>query len=232
MNAFTRLSNSLRIHGVSGTTWLALKKIRILASLIEDRWFDYKYNTDTIEIIELDQLDIPSDNKPFGMRYEVTRARPFRKLLHTLQLPRDGVFVDLGSGKGRVLMLAAEYGFRKIIGVEFSSQLNAIAHDNIAVFQEKQHLDSDIEIIESDVVNYEIEPDQIVFFMFNPFYTIIIETLLEKIARSLEKHPRKVWLIYQYPECRPAIDDYGVFKETSRYEWGGCEFIVYENQVL
>ena len=90
MNAFTRLSNSLRIHGVSGTVWLAWKNVRVIGSLIADHWFDYKYNTDTVEIIELDQLDIPSENKPFGMRYEVTRARPFRRLLRALQLPRDG----------------------------------------------------------------------------------------------------------------------------------------------
>lgn len=230
MNAYDRLSRSLRIHGVGGTARLALKKVRVITSLIGDHWFDHKYGTDTIEIIELDRLDIPSENKPFGMRYEVTRARPFRKLLRTLDLPRDRVFVDLGSGKGRVLMLAAEYGFRKVVGVEFSSQLNAIARKNLAAFRKKQPVDVDVEIVESDVVDYEIQPDQTVFFMFNPFYTVIMETIVEKIAQSIDRFPRRVWLIYQYPECRPAIDDYGLFVETSRHEWGGCEFIVYENR--
>ena len=231
MNAIRRLTTSIRNHGLKGTASVAIKKAGVVASMIGDHWFDYKHGTDTIEIIELDRLDIPSENKPFGMRYEVTRARPFRKLLKTLDLPRTGTFVDLGSGKGRVLMLAAEYGFQKVIGVEFSRELNATARNNLAVFRKKQLLEIDVEIVEADVVDYEIQPDQTVFFMFNPFYSEVMEMVVGNIARSVDKHPRKVWLIYLYPECRPAIDDDGVFEQTARHQWGGCEFIVFENRV-
>jgi SAM-dependent methyltransferase len=229
MNAFNRLTTSVRNHGLKGTASIAIKKAGMMASLIGDHWFDYKYGTDTIEIIELDKLDIPSENKPFGMRYEVTRARPFRKLLQTLKLPRNGVFVDLGSGKGRVLMLAAGYGFQRVIGVEFSHELNVIARNNVAAFRKKHPPEIDIEIVEGDVVDYEIQPDQTVFFMFNPFYMEVLEMVLGNIARSVARHPRKVWLIYQYPECQPTIENYGVFKQTARHEWGGCEFVIYEN---
>ncbi len=230
MNAFNRLTTSVRNHGLAGTASLAVKKAGVVAAMIGDHWFDYKYGTDTIEIIELHELDIPSENKPFGMRYEVTKARPFRKLLKALNLPKNGTFVDLGSGKGRVVMLAAEYGFHRIVGVEFSHQLCEIARSNLAFFREKQPLEIDIEIIEGDVVDYEIQRDQTVFFMFNPFYTEVMEMVMGKIAQSVASFPRKVCLIYQYPECRPAIDDEGLFQQTARHEWGGCEFIVYENR--
>jgi SAM-dependent methyltransferase len=230
MNAYRRLASSIRTHGWRGTASLALKKAGAYASLIGDQWFDYKYGTGTVEIIELNRLDISSENKPFGMRYEVTRARPFRRLLRELALPRDSVFVDFGSGKGRVLMLAAEYGFRKVIGVEFSAELCDAARRNLEVFAAKQELEMNFEIVEDDVVDYEIQPDQTVFFMFNPFYTVVLESVLENIARSLDKHPRKICLIYQYPECRSTIDGYGLFFQTARYEWGGCEFIIYENR--
>jgi hypothetical protein len=33
-------------------------------------------------------------------------------------------FVDVGSGKGRMLFVAAEYRFRKVIGVEFATDLH------------------------------------------------------------------------------------------------------------
>ncbi len=198
--------------------------------MIGDRGFDRKYGTDTIDIVELDQLDISSENKLFGMRYEVTRARPMRKLFRVLDLPRDSVFVDFGSGKGRVLMLAAEYGFRKVIGVEFSHQLCSAATRNLKIFAEKQGLAVATEIVEADVADYKITGDQTVFFMFNPFYGEVLEMVADKIAGSVETHPRKVTLIYQYPECREAIEAKGLFKQTARHEWGGCEFLVYENR--
>jgi len=231
MNAINRLTTSIRKHGLFGTASIAVKKAGVVAAMIGDHRFDYKYGTDTIEIIELDELDIPSENKPFGMRYEVTKARPFRKLLKILNLPNDGTFVDLGSGKGRVVMLAAEYGFHRVVGVEFSHQLCVIARNNLTVFREKQPLEIDIEIVEADVTDYEIQRDQTVFFMFNPFYTEVMEMVVGKIAQSVARYPRKVWLIYQYPECRPAIDEERLFEQTARHKWGGCEFIVYENRV-
>jgi SAM-dependent methyltransferase len=228
MNALLRLNKSLEKHGVFGTVWLAFYKLGRVASKVGDYWFDMRHGTDTIQLIELKNLDIDSENKPFGMRYEVTRARPFNRLMKKLDLPTDGVFVDFGSGKGRVLMLAAEWGFKTIVGVEFSHELCETARKNLSTVRERFGLDADIEILEMDVVGYEVKPEENVFFMFNPFDAGIMEVVLDKIAGSVAAHPRHVWLIYQYPECRTAIDAHGAFYETATHTWGGCEFVVYE----
>lgn len=230
MNAYQRFTASLRKHGLLVTVVLAVKKAGVVSSKIADRWFDLRNGTDTLRLIELEQLDIDSQNKPLGMRYEVTRARPFKKLFGRLDIPRDGVFVDFGSGKGRVLMMAAELGFRRIIGVEFSRQLCEVARRNISLFRDKHGLGSDTQIFEMDVVDYQIQPDENVFFMFNPFDTEIMRIVVDKISKSLHDHPRKVWLLYQYPECREAIDENDAFELTSRHQWSGCEFLVYENR--
>jgi SAM-dependent methyltransferase len=230
MNALQRLKTSLEKHGTFGTVWLAFAKLGVAAGMLEDRWFDIRNGTDTVRIVELDQLDIASENKPFGMRYEVTRARLFKKLMKTLDPPLDGGFVDFGSGKGRVLMLAAQHGFDVVVGVEFSHELCEAARKNLATFQAKIGRDLDVEIVEADVVDYEVRPNQNVFFMFNPFDAGIMEVALDKISASVDSHPRRVWLIYQYPECRTAIDGYGRFAETASYVWGGREFVVYENR--
>jgi SAM-dependent methyltransferase len=231
MNAYLRFRQSLERNGLGGTLRLSVKRLRTIASMIGDHWFDYCYGTDTIEIIELDKLDITSENKRFGMRYEVTRARPLRKLLRVLDLPKSGVLVDFGSGKGRVLMIAAEYGFRKVVGVEFSRQLCDTARKNLVKFQNKLVRDLPVEILEMDVVDYEVRPDENIFFLFNPFDVGIVDTVVGNIAKSLEQDPRRAWLIYQYPEFRSAVDANGSFVETGRYEWGGCEFIVYRNRI-
>jgi SAM-dependent methyltransferase len=230
MNAFRRFTTSLGQKGVKQTARLVVKYAGVTASRVGDIWFDIRYGTDTSGIIEVDRLqDVTSPNKRFAMRYEVTRARPLRRLLRRLDLPTDGVFVDIGCGKGRVLMVAAGCGFTRLVGVEYSRELCEIARDNLSQFRRKTGLRFDAEVVEADAVDYDIPPDANVFFMFNPFYSEVLEMVAWKIARSVGQHPRKAWLIYLYPECRAAFDASSAFAETGRHVWGDCEFVVYES---
>ena len=49
----------------------------------------------------------------------------FRKVLASLQIAfHDYTFIDFGSGKGRALLLASEFPFKRIIGLEFSPELH------------------------------------------------------------------------------------------------------------
>jgi predicted RNA methylase len=43
----------------------------------------------------------------------------------------ETTFVDIGSGKGRALIIAAEYAFKRIIGVEYSPSLATICRRNL-----------------------------------------------------------------------------------------------------
>jgi SAM-dependent methyltransferase len=231
MNALRRFTTSLEQKGVRRTARLVVKYVGVAASRAGDHWFDLRYGTDTSGIIEVEHLeDVKSPNKRFAMRYEVTRARPLRRLLRLLDLPTGGVFVDIGCGKGRVLMVAAAHGFERIVGVEYSHELCEVARRNLSVFRDRTGRGFDAEVVECDAVDYDIPGDANVFFLFNPFYSEILELVAWKIARSVAEHPRKVWLIYLYPECRAAFDGNSAFAEAGRYVWGDCEFVVYENR--
>jgi len=230
MNAIRRFTSSLEQKGVKQTARLVVKYIGVAASRAGDLWFDIRYGTDTSGIIEVDQIEVDSPNKKFAMRYEVTRARPLARLLRLLSLPTGGRFIDVGCGKGRVLMVAARHGFARITGVEYSPELCEIARRNLALFRRKTGLQFDAEVVEADAADYDIPPDADVFFMFNPFYKEILEVVAGNIASSVREHPRKVWLIYLYPECRSAFDGNSAFMETGRHVWGDCEFVVYENK--
>jgi trans-aconitate methyltransferase len=74
--------------------------------------------------------------KQHAEKYKATRARYFRKLMKRVHLPRDGVFVDVGCGKGRILLLAVEHGLNRVVGIEISPTLCKIAEKNIAGFSE------------------------------------------------------------------------------------------------
>ena len=135
-------------------------------------------------------LEIKSENKSRGVRYEPTRARPLRRLLRVLNLPKDSVFVDLGCGKGRILLLACEYGFKRVKGVDFSPQLCEVAKKNLAIYKQKKGLGAEVVIMESDVVDYQLQDDENIFFMFNPFDKVVMERVVGNIAQSLRRNPR------------------------------------------
>src|SRR5262249_39527165 len=94
---------------------------------------DHQLGIHTTRPVPLEGLDIDGDNAVHGNRYEPTPYGVLEDMFTELDLdyPRFA-FVDLGSGKGRILCLAAAYPFRRVIGVEFSRELHAIAKTNLA----------------------------------------------------------------------------------------------------
>ena len=156
-----------------------------------------------------------------------------RTVLRKLDLPKDGVFVDLGSGKGRVLLIAAQSGFQRIIGVEFSRELCEIARENVNAFRRQTQIEAQIEVIESDVATWPIDCGYNVFFMFHPFKINVLARFLENLHSSLTQFPRKIWLVFNNPtdEDDKVIGDFGLFGATQEFKPGGASysFRVYHN---
>ena len=65
------------------------------------------------------------------------------------------VFVDLGSGKGRTLLLASEYPFRRIVGVELSPKLHRIAKTNVEKFRSEEQRCRTFALHCMDAVRYD-----------------------------------------------------------------------------
>jgi len=198
---------------------------------IEDFSFDFKYGTNTMSPVRLCALNIKSENKIKGFKYRPTRAKPFKKLMTTLDFPDDSVFVDFGAGKGRVILLASQYRFKRVVGIEFSPQLCKEARKNFAIFKKKSKTFDQVEIIESDVVDYEIGDDENVFFLFNPFNGTVMNRLLRNLAISLEKKKRKIWLIYNHPVYRDIIESQDIFYKLDEFILCGSDFVIYTNDL-
>lgn len=107
-------------------------------------------------------------------------------------------FVDLGSGKGRALLMAARHPFRRIIGVEFMPDLNAIARQNIAE-------DSRIECRQMDARDFEFPAGPLVVYLFNPFPEPVFAAMLRRLECSWEENPRPVYLAYRSPEFESLL---------------------------
>jgi hypothetical protein len=84
---------------------------------------DRTYGSETSGRIPLDRLEIDSPNVAEGVQYEPVSELYFRRMLGALRIPPDTyVFVDLGSGKGRALVMAAEWPFKRFVGIDFSPE--------------------------------------------------------------------------------------------------------------
>jgi predicted rRNA methylase YqxC with S4 and FtsJ domains len=89
------------------------------------RTFDRRHGTETSEIVEFPDHLVSGDNQQYGNSYVPTPPKTFHRIMRSLDIGfRNFTFIDFGSGKGRVVMLALEYGFKKVVGVEYSVTLH------------------------------------------------------------------------------------------------------------
>jgi SAM-dependent methyltransferase len=136
-------------------------------------------------------------------------------------------FIDMGSGKGRVLFVAAEYPFRKVIGVEFSNDLHEEALANIKRYNYRGQRCADIEPVHADAREFEFPNENLVIYLFNPFGPEVMGRMLANLERSIEQHPRHVIVVMLWPEQSHLVEQMPVmrvYRKTRRhhiYQAGG-----------
>ena len=132
-----------------------------------------------------------------GVQYQPSEPQLFREMLEKLPASFEGfTFIDLGSGKGRTLLMASRYAFRRIIGVELLPELHAIAAQNIAQYKDAGQKCFSIASRALDARQFDFPHEPTVLYLFNPFPEHILEDVLDKLRRSLLASPRPVYVIY------------------------------------
>jgi len=216
---FRTLFQVVRERGVART-------LPVLVSHLADLRFEARYGTDTVSWVRIEDLEIDSDNKDRAVDYQPTQRLPLMRLLETLDIPRDRVFLDLGSGKGKALLIAAEFGFETLRGVEFSPELCRVAEDNCEKYRKRTGNRTSFRIIESDAILYEFT-DEAVIYLFNPFDAWVLRFVMENLAQSLQTHPRRAWIIYRRPLHREVIERVEGIRLLGEYRCWGSDFCVF-----
>lgn len=157
-------------------------------------------------VIELEELGLAGADR---IRYKSLGWSVLPRILSAREVSEHDVFIDYGSGMGRLLYIAAaRYPFRRVLGLELSEQLNQIARSNLS---RNAHLlrCSDVELHTGDVLEFEPPPDITVAFFNNPFTGKTFETAVERL---LDAAQRPVRIIY----CNPI--EHEVLMATGRLE--------------
>jgi SAM-dependent methyltransferase len=217
-----------RVVGRLGGRYLRAKFEEILTTRA-DRRFDRRFATETTVPCDLADLEIASENKTGGVRYEPTQVRPFLQLMKLLHLDRRSTFVDFGCGKGRALLLAAEYGFDRVVGVEFAADLCETARRNVETYVRRSRTRSRITVLHEDATQYRIQASDSVFYMYNPFSDDIMRRVIGNIRCSINETPRQVHVIYLNPLCRRVVEGHSGFRIEAERLFHRSRFVVYTN---
>ena len=186
---------------------------RLLRELLPDRrkikYGDLDYDWDHM-------VDTTRANVPFrtqlaaaltGHQYFPSEPWLFDEIMQALPIDfKRFTFIDLGSGKGRTLLMAASRGFHRAIGVEYMPELHRVAEANLRKFA-ADHRDSttQMECICLDARDFKFPLEPLVVYLFNPFPEPVFADVLQKLRRSMAEKPRQLFVAYRYLEFEELL---------------------------
>jgi len=175
--------------------------------------FDQEYGTDTDGTRDIGSLDvIESVAARYAVRYEPSSPQLVRAELEKLNIDfRRFTFVDFGSGKGRVLLVAASFPFKEVVGVEFSRELHEIALENIARLPASAARAGGILSIQDDARALELPKSDLVCYFYNPFGPPVITQVAARLMSHYELHGHRVIIIYHDPRHREVFESTKIF---------------------
>ena len=183
---------------------VARNRLRRLAAVPGEALFDRRRGVATRGVSA-----VPGDTEAHVhlTHYEGARARALAREVRRLGVvPGDCTFVDLGCGKGKALLVAAELGFARVVGVELDPALAAVARENVRRHAPRRRAAATPEVLERDAREVEWPAGPFVLFLYNPFGEPILRDVLERLGAALLERPRKVHVVYMNPRHTAAAD--------------------------
>ena len=166
------------------------------------RRFDRERGVTTHAVAFLSQLDpeaVASEARAHATHYEAVPVAAFRALMKSVPDVdvRRSTFVDIGAGMGRALLLAREYPFVQVAGIELSPALAEIARDNLARAHDVKTRCRDVRVIRADARRRRMPRGPLVVFLFNPFDGEALDAVLDRIAERSGSGDE--WILYHTP---------------------------------
>jgi SAM-dependent methyltransferase len=142
----------------------------------------------------------------FHSPYQPTDPALFHEMMASLSVEFEQfTFVDLGSGKGRTLLMASEYPFKKIVGVELIAELHHAAVENIGDYRSATQRCTQVESVLADARDFELPEEPLLLYLFNPLPERALSEVLERLENSIARVPRTVWVVYHNPLQESAL---------------------------
>jgi hypothetical protein len=206
---FRKALKSVRLRGVWGSLRHGAERLlrhgqNIRPVAVDDttgRHFDETYGVDTCQASDPGWLGrLGGSNWVHGQAYSPAPIGLVNQAL--AQLPAEfqhGTFIDVGSGKGRIVLLASSFPFCRVLGVEYDRLLHDIALRNVAAFNSSEK--EKIELYCADATEFELPPGPLVLFFHHPFDRPLFEVICRRLEATWQQSRQAICVIYIDPKC-------------------------------
>ena len=204
-----------------------------------DHTFDKRFDTDTSGSVATANLGIAdAATREHAILYMPSPERVTRWMLKALRIDhRRYSFLDLGCGKGRVLLIASTYPFQRVIGIEISQELSRIARENAKRFPASKRK-TEVEVQTTDASAMSFPNTNLLIHMYHPFGPELTRLVLRRLEESVRAQPRDVTVAYLlYDGAVEAVDDaFAAFPWLRRLRYersvlGNYNWLFYANDV-
>jgi SAM-dependent methyltransferase len=168
--------------------------------------FDRIHGTQTSGFVSADQLPAGQAARAHAVFYAGSQPSVVREALNALPPVETCTFVDLGCGKGRPLLVASEFPFRDILGVELSPDLATVAQRNAAIIAARFPNRTPVRVEVSDASRFPIPSGDVVLFLYNPFGAELIAHVVQSVEAALRTESRSIYVVYYNPTAAHCFD--------------------------
>jgi SAM-dependent methyltransferase len=176
------------------------RQVGIRINRLEALWFDLKFGTATRGKASAAKLGLQSDDYGPSTGYQAVNEKHLRTVLEAIPFPPHSTFVDIGCGKGKALLIAADHEFvSRVVGVELATSLCCDARENVERLRRRGALKKTIDVLEEDAASYRFIRGENIFFVNNPFDWTLMSRLVDNICEAARISGRDVYFLYANP---------------------------------
>lgn len=185
MNKLSRSLSFIRRFGIKQFS-------REIFYRVSNRYCDRYFNVSTRRMTSISDVGVVDPNSKGS--YPATYSAIFSALKHVPMDFSRCTFLDYGAGKGRAVVAAAAFPFRKVIGVELSPQVLEIARNNVGRMRHKKA--RSIELVHANAAHFSPPRDVNLIYFYNPFNGQTLDRVIDNIQASYRNSPRMIYIIY------------------------------------
>jgi len=192
--------------------------------------FDYQFGVDTLGMVAPDQITQDRRLAAQILYYLGSQPSIVRRALATLGAVDDYTLLDFGCGKGRAAIVASQFPFRQVIGIELSPTLAAKARANVAIVANRFPERPGITILNTNVLEFELPPGKLAIFAYHPFGAEILAEVVKRLEAALAADTPHIFFVYDNPKHADVLDASPAFQryyaEVIPYDKSELGFVV------
>jgi hypothetical protein len=166
-----------------------------LCHFLGEKTFEWRFGKETSGYWYLDEHGFQAEE---SIWYDPAEWLGIRRAFRRLKPGPGDVIADVGSGKGRAVIVAALCPFGRVIGVELAQELTEIAQKAVARNRAKLAC-RDIKLVTSDALLYEFPADLNIVYLYSPFVGEVFRRFTDRLIAFADRVEHEVLLLYNYP---------------------------------